>query len=211
MGNADVTLLAVTHDPEALIAKAARVSRRGDNKVTGIEEDRELIRRLIRWGHDSVLEHASATFIIESISRACLAQLTRHRLASFTVESQRYVNMQDADFIIPPSIKNHEDTEAAVKWIKDLDDLVEKYIKMVGYYDIPFEDARYFLPECTATRLIMTANFREWRHIIKLRTSKGAQWEISDLMNEILDILLALAPSVFEDLVAEDKRPVHVA
>lgn len=172
-----VTLLAITENAESLIAMAARVSRRGDHKLTATDEDRLLIGRLIRDGHESVLEHASATFLIEGISRCCLAQLTRHRLASFTVETQRRDRVggyQIPDFVHPRSVEKCgamiKADEVAYACIAAYDALIKE--------GVPAEDARYYLPQGVTTRLVMTANFREWRHIIKLRTAPDAQWEI---------------------------------
>jgi len=197
-----VTLLEITENAESLIAMAARVSRRGDHKLTATDEDRLLIGRLIRDGHDSVLEHASATFLIEGISRCCLAQLTRHRLASFTVETQRLDRIGGypaRDFVHPRSVEKCgamiKADEAAYACIAAYDALIEA--------GVPAEDARYYLPQGVTTRLVMTANFREWRHIIKLRTAPDAQWEIRELADRIRFTLKTLAPSVFEDLAKE--------
>jgi len=200
-----VTLLAITENAESLIAMAARVSRRGDHKLTATDEDRLLIGRLIRDGHESVLEHASATFLIEGISRCCLAQLTRHRLASFTVESQRRDRVGDyqmPDFVYPVFVEKCsariKADEAAYACIAAYDALIEA--------GVPAEDARYYLPQGVTTRLVMTANFREWRHIIKLRTAPDAQWEIRELADRIRFGLKTLAPSVFEDLAKEGEN-----
>ena len=198
-----VTLLAITENAESLIAMAARVSRRGDHKLTATDEDRLLIGRLIRDGHESVLEHASATFLIEGISRCCLAQLTRHRLASFTVESQRRDRVggyKMQEFVHPRSVEKCgamiKANEAAYACIAAYDALIKA--------GVPAEDARYYLPQGVTTRLVMTANFREWHHIIKLRTAPDAQWEIRELADRIRFILKTLAPSVFEDLAKEE-------
>ncbi len=201
----NVTLLAITENAESLIAMAARVSRRGDHKLTATDEDRLLIGRLIRDGHESVLEHASATFLIEGISRCCLAQLTRHRLASFTVETQRLDRIGGypaRDFVHPRSVEKCgamiKADEAAYACIAAYDALIKE--------GVPAEDARYYLPQGVTTRLVMTANFREWRHIIKLRTAPDAQWEIRELADRIRFSLKTLAPSVFEDLAKEGEN-----
>lgn len=189
-----VELRSITPNAERLIAEAARVSRRGDGKPTGLDRDRATIRRLIRDGHDSVLEHASATFLVEGISRCCMAQLTRHRHASFTVESQRYVNVGDAGAVAPESIAADSKTgdaywEAVLGAKRAYGELVDE--------GVPEEDARYVLPGGTVTRLIVTANFREWRHIIRQRAHPAAQWEIRELVTAIQAILAEHAPSVF--------------
>ncbi len=188
-----VELVAITPEPEALIARCARVSHRSEGR--GIESDRKLIRRLIALGHESVLEHAVATFEISGISRACANQLTRHRLASFVQESQRYVDARDRLLVRPP-------TFSEVDWAKAQKLLAETqalYADLVAG-GVPKEDARFVLPIGVETRLVMTANFRELRHILRLRLDKTAQWEIRELARRMLGILLAHAPSVFEDL-----------
>lgn len=192
----NVELVAITPDPEALIARCARVSHRSAGR--DLESDRKLIRRLIELGHESVLEHAWATFEISGISRACANQLTRHRIASFTQESQRYVDVRDRPLVRPPSFSEEDGEKAA-----------ELYAQAVGLYEellsrgVPKEDARFVLPIGAETQLVVTANLREWRHILRLRLEKTAQWEIRKLSRRILRILLDHAPSVFEDLRGE--------
>lgn len=193
-----VELLAITPNAEELIARAARISHRSEDKASP-EADRELIKKLIRLGHESVLEHASATFLIEGISRSCLAQLTRHRLASFTVESMRYCDVTDNGVVVPPTITGN----AQDKFARITDEAVNAYMELVSM-GVPREDARFVLPLGTTTRLIMTANFRELRHIIRLRGKRAAQWEIRQLVAEILRILQAHAPTVFGDLMVEE-------
>lgn len=195
----EVDLLSVTENAERLIAEAARVSRRKDGLSWSVDKDRETIRQLISSGHESVLEHASATFLVEGISRACLAQLTRHRLASFTVESQRYVNALAVNpwvaVVVPRTVKGLQYDV----FLKAVTSAQEAYRELVEL-GVPIEDARYVLPQAMPTRLVVTANFREWRHIIRLRRAQDAQWEIRELARLIQEILVKEAPSVFEDL-----------
>lgn len=157
-----------------------------------------MICKLIELGHESVLEHASATFLIEGISRACMAQLTRHRLASFTVESMRYCDVSGNGVVTPASV------QPGVGWTSDVFAQATEYARQAyeSLLDggVPPEDARYVLPIGTTTRLAMTANFRELRHIIKLRGSNEAQWEIRALAGKLLEILKEHAPNVFGDL-----------
>ena len=183
-----VTLRSITQDAEYLIAECARVSRRGDGKPTDIDRDRATIGRLIRDGHDSVLEHASATFLIDGISRACMDQLLRHRHMSATAESQRYVDQTGAGYTIPRHMES---------FAEELYRSVALYERLVKTLEIPEEDARYVLPMAMHTRVVVTANFREWRHIIRLRAHPAAQWEIRELVAAIRDILVQHAPSVF--------------
>jgi thymidylate synthase (FAD) len=188
-----VILLSITPESEALIARCARVSHRSESR--GTENDWELISKLIKLGHESILEHAVATFEISGISRACANQLTRHRLASFVQESQRYVNVADRALIRPPTFFAEAWAEAQELYQRAVA-LYEKYLQQ----GIPKEDARFILPIGAETRLVMTANFREYRHILRLRLHATAQWEIREVCREILNILAREAPSVFEDL-----------
>jgi len=134
-----VELLFVTPEAEALIARCARVSHRSQG--SGMEDDRRLIRKLISLGHESVLEHAVASFEISGISRACANQLTRHRLASFVQESQRYVNVEDRELVWPPTFSD-EDWEKA----QDLFREAKKLYQALLSKGVPKEDARFVLP-----------------------------------------------------------------
>jgi len=191
-----VELVTVTKDPEHIIAKAARISHRSKSK--GREDDKRLLRQLLKAGHMSVFEHAVVTFKITGISRAALAQLTRHRLASFTVESQRYVDTRNNKVIVPPSIQDNP--EAYDEFIRLVAHAKETYKRLLEL-GIRKEDARYALPLGTATSLYLTTNFRELRHIIKVRTDRRAQWEVRKLARKLLGSIMGVAPTVFEDLV----------
>ena len=191
-----VLMQRITEDPERFLAECARVSRRGDCRQDCKDKDRATISRLIRDGHESVLEHASATFLIEGISRCCMAQLLRHRHLSATVESQRYCDMSGLslkDMVYPETVEESTAWEEADEAVGACLEAYQALIKA----GVPLEDARYFLPQASPTRLVVTANFREWRHIIKLRTAPEAQWEIRKLVGKIQDILVKHAPSVF--------------
>ena len=190
-----VTLLWHTPHPQQEIARAAGMTR-GRPEVEEGANVSEYIRRLIERGHDSVLEFASAAFLIERISRACLAQLTRHRLSSFAVLSHRHVPAAP-EFVTPPSIAADPELkerfdEAASRCFSLYRELIDRGVRK--------EDARYVLPQALATSLIMAANFRQWRRILRLRLDPSAQWEIRELCGLILDELLKIAPAVFEDL-----------
>jgi len=192
-------LIAVTNyldgeTPEELLEHAGRVCYRSAKSG----EAGKFLQNRICEGHESIIEHASATFEISGISRACSHQLVRHRLASYSQESQRYVDMSDPQFVIPPDIAAHP--RAMEIWTGVVEELKAAYqeLRALG---IRKEDARFLLPNAAATRIVMTANFREWRHVIRLRTDPAAQWEIRELAHRILDILYQVAPSVFQDLV----------
>lgn len=188
-----VELVFITPEAEHHIARCARVSHRSVGK--DLEDDRRLIRKLIALGHESVLEHATATFEISGISRACANQLTRHRLASFIQESQRYVDVRLNKLVRPPSY-SEEDWQEAQKLLHQALQLYEAFLAR----GIPKEDARYVLPLGIETRLVLTANFRELRHILRLRMSPEAQWEVRELSRRMWEHLYAHAPSCFEDL-----------
>ena len=175
---------------ESLIEHAGRVCYRS----TG--ESARFIEKRIAAGHESIIEHAVATFEISGISRACSHQLVRHRIASFSQESQRYVEPY-FEVIVPPSIANTEG--AAEIWAAALAMTNHAYDKL-REMGIPKEDARFLLPNATATRLVVTMNFRELRHFFKVRLAPAAQWEIRNVAAEMLRIMLEEAPAVFGDL-----------
>jgi len=190
-----VELLSITPNAEKIIEKAARTSYQSFDKMHQGSES-YLIKNLIKNGHLSVLEHAYATFRISGISRGCSHQLVRHRIASFTQKSQRYVNEKNFEYVIPPSIKNN--TEALNIYTKFMEEAKKVYTDLLNL-KILKEDARFVLPNATTTELVITANFREFRHIFKLRLNQKAQWEIRVLCLKMLEILKKEAPSVFED------------
>lgn len=135
-----------------------------------------LIKRLFRIGHHSVLEHISLTFAIAGISRVCSHQLVRHRLASYSQQSQRYVK-QLPEFVIPNSLKGSQDFKEELKRIHNL------YLKMAK--SLKKEDARYIIPNAQTTNIIMTMNLRELIHASSLRLCNRAQWEIRQLFQKI--------------------------
>lgn len=195
----EVRLIAITNyldgeTSEELLEHAGRVCYRS----TRAGEAGRFLQNRIREGHESIIEHASATFEISGISRACSHQVVRHRLASYSQESQRYVDMVDPDFVIPPMIEANP--RAMEIWQGVVDEVKAAYQELRGL-GIRKEDARFLLPNAAATRIVMSANFREYRHFIKLRSDPAAQWEIRELANRMLDLLYLAAPSVFQDLV----------
>ncbi|HDN78921.1 MAG: FAD-dependent thymidylate synthase [Chloroflexi bacterium] len=198
----EVRLLAISHflygegSPEGLIEHAGRVCYRSKSKG----DPSSFIRKRIREGHESIIEHAVATFEIKGISRACSHQLVRHRLASYSQESQRYVRLDKPDYITPPSIAANP--EALAKY-REFMEKAWSYYRELMEMGIPKQDARFVLPNATATRIVMSANFREWRHFIKVRLDPRAQWEIRELARRILSILYRVAPSIFADLAQE--------
>lgn len=185
------------------IEKAARICY---NSKCNRETRDIFIKGLIKSGHESCLEHSSITFKI-ICSRSCLAQLSRHRLISLNVQSQRYVDYTkdkngngNIKFIIPNTFysrkdDNDRDNSAIDPLITQyLEDIEEKYIKLINLHYKP-EDARCILPNATATELYLTVNYRELRHILKLRLDSHAQHEIRYIFSLIYDKLEELYPN----------------
>lgn len=194
---AKVELLAMTENAQSLIETAGRTCYLSGDKMSD-ETNRKFIRMLIKNGHTSVLEHAYATFRITGGSRAFTHQIVRHRLASFSQQSQRYVSEDDFRVVIPPSIAANQ--EALKVFEEAMENSKKAYAALKGM-DIRKEDARFVLPNAAQSEIVVSANFREWRHIMAIRTEKAAQWEIRRISEDILKILAEKAPFVFEDLL----------
>ena len=198
----NVRLIAITHslerqgNPQDLLEHAGRVCYHSTKRG----EAGRFLQNRIREGHESIIEHASLSFEVSGISRACSHQLVRHRLASFSQESQRYVDMSGAEWVVPPTIS--ENPQALTVWEAALASLHEAYqhLRELG---IPKEDARFLLPNATQTRLIVTMNLRELRHVCRLRISPQAQWEIREVAIRMLRLAHEAAPDVFTDLWGE--------
>ena len=187
-----VKLLDITQNCEELIELGARVCYASLPK----EESRsQFIQNLIKRGHEGPLEHAKATFEISGVSRALTHQLVRHRIASFNQRSQRYVKEVKAGYIVPESIMGKGFGKDFTNLLDKISDLYEKMLEA----GVNAEDARYILPNACETSIIMTMNFREFRHFLKLRLDKSAQWEIRTLAQNILEILKQYSPIVFYD------------
>lgn len=194
-----VELLAITPNAEKVIENAGRTSYLSfDKEKEGSEKD--FIKFIIKHGHLSVLEHSSATFRITGASRSFTHQLVRHRLASYTQQSQRYVNESNFEYVIPPSIKNNQQ---ALKIYNEFIEYTKKSYEKLLKLNILKEDARYLLPNAVVSEIVLTANFRELRHIFKLRLNKKAQWEIRTVCLKMLEILKQKVQSVFEDFVID--------
>jgi thymidylate synthase (FAD) len=181
---------------EALIEYAGRLCYRSTPQGTP-EATTRFIQKRVEEGHESIIEHASASFEISGISRACSHQLVRHRLASYSQESQRYVDMSSPDWIVPEAVAN--DPQALSIWSESVEQTRQAYHKL-RERGIRKEDARFLLPNAAATRIIMTANFRELLHIFRLRISPPAQWEIRQVCVQMLEAVYPHAPSVFGSL-----------
>lgn len=197
-----VTLVHHTPDPELAVALAARLCYSpvsiGDlrERLSG-SDIRGFLEKILSLGHLSVLEHASFTFGIEGISRVTTHQLVRHRIASFSQQSQRYVSHKDRfHVVIPPSVT--ENREMAERFADQVREIHRLYGEMVDA-GIPAEDARYILPNATETKIIVTMNARELFHFFRLRCCERAQWEIRDMAVEMLRFARAAAPAIFEN------------
>jgi thymidylate synthase (FAD) len=190
----EVKLLAVTPDAERLIEKAGRLCWDTQDK-TGTVPDR--IQAWLDVGHESMIEHACATFYIRA-SRVLTHELVRHRLASYSQRSQRYVKETEPRYIEPPEIRERDEM-ARQRFEQLMETCWEAYRELLAK-GISAEIARYVLPNACETQIICTWNFREIRHIIKLRTSKRALPEMRAVAGEIRRIAKEMAPQVFEDL-----------
>lgn len=185
-----VELLAYTPDPVLVAQTAAGMCRATGPTKRGLEI-------AIESGHESVLEHVSFTFRIRDVSRAFLAQITRHRLASFSVESQRYCKYTDVvRMIMPPSMEAN--AEAQEIYRQTILDAANAYRSLLDL-GIVAEDARLVLPEATVTNMVVTMNARELRHFFSLRCCNRAQWEIRAVADEMLALCKQTAPELFKD------------
>ncbi|MFQ6101189.1 MAG: FAD-dependent thymidylate synthase [Anaerolineae bacterium] len=181
---------------EELLEHAGRVCYRSESRG----DPGRFLQARVREGHESIIEHASVTFEISGISRAASHQLVRHRLASYSQESQRYVDMSDPEWALPPAIA--ENQEARTIWEGFASEVRAAY-RALRKLGVRKEDARFVLPNAAATRIVVTMNFRELLHVFRLRISPAAQWEIRDVCVRMLELVHPLAPSVFGDLREE--------
>lgn len=175
-----VTAIRATESPMHLVSEAAGMCYGKD------DYNPKRVRRCIANGHTSVAEHVSATFRIEGISRSCLAQLTRHRMASFSVMSQRYCEIEGDDWhVIPPSVI---EAGEEVGFCAEAEKAAKAYRRLLAK-GVKKEDARFLLPEATKTSLVMTINVRSLMNFLSIRLSKSAQWEIRELANAMVHAL----------------------
>lgn len=211
-----VTLIEHTPNPERVIAAAAKLcySAVGVDEITQNlnEEDIEkFLNRLMSYGHTSPIEHVSFTFAIEGVSRTLTHQLVRHRIASYSQQSQRYVKLEQFEYIVPPAIEEDEDTkriflEAMKKSQRAYDDIVDSLFKK--YVDLgvskvssekkAIEDARYVFPNACETKIVVTMNARTLMNFFHHRCCNRAQWEIHALADEMLKQVKVVAPILFK-------------
>ncbi|MCX6777973.1 MAG: FAD-dependent thymidylate synthase [Candidatus Micrarchaeota archaeon] len=201
-----VKLIAHTPEPERVCAAAAMTSSRKEDTAEiyeslsdseRMEKARKLLRAVIRMGHQSVMEHASFTFSISGVSRAMTHELVRHRVASYTQQSQRYVKFEKGAFVTPRKINENE--KAKQMFDSSLENLINTYDALVEM-GIPFEDARFILPNAAYTNIVVTMNARELCHFFRLRTCERAQWEIREVATEMLGQCRKIAPALFSEV-----------
>ncbi len=173
-----------------------------------LEKQAEFVKRVVKSGHESPIEHAKFTFAVEGISRVLTHQLVRHRLASYSQQSQRYVKKTDLDYILPPSIE--AEGEARNEFIKIMGDIQASYKKMLKIFkdkgkegEKVNQDVRFILPQAFETKIVITMNCRELLHFFKQRCCTRAQWEIRNLANKMLGICKQHLPTVFSEAGAK--------
>ena len=218
-----VTLLSYTPEPEAVVAAAAKLcytdATPGD-VLGGLSPEKvaTFLDKLESLGHESPMEHVSFTFGIEGVSRALLAQITRHRIASFSVQSQRYVDKSGFGYVVPPEVEAVPEAKRA--FLEAMEVAGEKYAEIrealaAKRYEALLkagrdeksakreagkaanEDARFVLPNACETNLIVTMNARELRHFFELRCCERAQWEIRAVADKMLGLVVGVAPLLF--------------
>jgi len=195
----NVKLIGYTPNPEKLPAMAAKLThsktKPGDLDKSLEKELFAILDHVINLGHTSVVEHTSFTFAISDVSRSLTHQLVRHRIASYAQQSQRYVNLKESNYVIPPKIeKNLTMKKAYEQTMKKIWDQYNKLLEM----GIPAEDARYVLPNATCTNIIVTMNARSLLNFFELRCCLHAQWEIRTLANKMLQEVKNVAPTIFK-------------
>lgn len=221
-----VKLLQYTPEGDKLIAAAAKLcySPVGVDAITeGLDDEttQKFIDMLMKLSHDSPLEHVSFTFAIEGVSRSLTHQLVRHRLASYSQQSQRYVKLDHFEYIVPPAIE--EDPQAREVFIRVMEEDQRAYdeitnILMAKYVDEflaqglgekkarsiaekkSIEDARYVFPNACETKIVVTMNLRTLRHFFSLRCCQRAQWEIRQCATEMLKEVKKVYPSLFKNV-----------
>lgn len=206
----NVELLRYTPDPEEVVAMAAKLCySSADIEVLkqgiGQVDQSKFVAKLVKMGHLSPIEHASFTFGVEGASRSLLAQITRHRIASFSVKSQRYVAEKSKDgqtfnYIVPEGIKalGQPYIERFKQQMGKIQEWYDEWLVLLGDRgEASNQDARFVLPNAAETKFLVTMNARELLHFFSLRCCNRAQWEIRNLAKEMLKLVLPVAPSIF--------------
>ena len=200
MSSMKVKLLSYTNQAEVLCATAARTCYSADTPskiLENVDESKagKFIDNVVGMGHHSIIEHAYYTFSLEGISRAMTHQLVRHRLASFSQQSQRYVSLLTPDYVVPITVKGKPEAEKRFK--EAMEQAWGAYQKLAEV--IPVEDARYVLPNACTTNIMVTMNARELLHFFTMRCCNRAQWEIREVADLMLEEVLKVSPSIFKE------------
>ena len=206
-----VTLIAHTPDPEKTVAAAAKLCYSPaaiDTVMEGLtpEKTESFLRMLGELGHESPLEHASFTFGLEGVSRAFLAQITRHRIASYSVQSQRYVKENHFDYVLPPQIEAVP--EAKEEFLRAMENAQASYERIAAILTeqrkaenqargMEEKAARFVLPNACDTKMMVTMNARALHNFFRHRCCSRAQWEIRDCARQMLELVLEVAPTLF--------------
>lgn len=193
-----VKLLAFTQNADAICAAAGNscYSERASYEIVDDIDSEKILTRIVGMGHHSVLEHAVFTFSVEGVSRALTHQLVRHRVASYSQQSQRYVSMREPTFVTPHTVEGNE--EASKVFEETMAAIWEAYGKLESM-GIPAEDARYLLPNGCTTNITITMNARELLHFFSLRCCSRAQWEIREMADRMLELCMEVSPVIFRE------------
>ncbi len=193
-----VKLLAYTPDADRICAAAGNscYSERPASEIMEDIDPERTLSRIVGMGHHSVIEHAVFTFSIEGVSRALTHQLVRHRIASFSQQSQRYVSLGEPTFVVPPTVSGNPEAEDLFR--ETMDAIWSAYDRLEEM-GIPAEDARYLLPNGCTTNITVTMNARELLHFFSMRCCSRAQWEIREVADEMLRQCREVSPIIFRD------------
>lgn len=209
--HSSVTLIRHTEEPEQMVASAARICYASDSERAfdaEPEKAADFVRMLRKLGHLSPYEHAVFTFYVEGVSRAMSHQMVRHRLASYSQRSQRYVSHDAFDYVVPPQMQGKSvvvdgKSVDAVDFFRETMEWIAKRYQALNDAlgrsgETSNEDARYLLPNACETKLVVTMNARELLHFFEERLCQRAQWEIRDVAEKMLALVQNAAPSLFE-------------
>ena len=197
-----VELITHTPNPSEVVSTAARLcySSVGIKEITEYTtstDNKNYIEMLMGMGHESPFEHITFTFGIEGISRACSHQLVRHRIASYSQKSQRYVDESGVQFVLPESIEANK--SALMIYSNVMSYIANAYTELTENFGIPKEDARFVLPNACETKIIVTMNARSLFNFFKHRRCNRAQWEIRAVANEMHRLCRQVAPEIFKN------------
>ncbi|MDR2698669.1 MAG: FAD-dependent thymidylate synthase [Candidatus Methanoplasma sp.] len=193
----DVRLLAHTPNADSICAAAGRscYSEKASADLLDMKDPEKALGKIVGMGHHSVVEHAVFTFSVDGVSRALTHQLVRHRIASYSQQSQRYVSLKDPTYVVPETVR--ADPASLELYEETMRKIWDAYGKLAEA--VPAEDARYILPNGCTTNITITMNARELRHFFSLRCCERAQWEIRELADRMLALCTEVSPVIFRD------------